>query len=364
MKVFTLIFIFFPHIFGISYERAEDVLIQLYRETKRVYLQNPKNTSYYSPFGEMRRKLTELLRGSLQIEPIILFDILNQNVDLQMAHFFFGDIISIESQYFDQFSDDSEDWRYKDVWEEHLDPSSKSVKSFFEISKELMRIVCSRYDSETIKAIMPIILSIQSRYLHHLKESEDKMEAARWINEFELIVQTFDPGNIDVLLNLYKKLGKLAVKHKGKIKEAGEDKFLVLRLLTLFHIYCRQFYSNHWELLDGYKFTAIPLELLTFIILDFSQEWIFNLLRRPPFLDKCLLIDFFEKNNQEFSLIFKIFENNLNIEFSSMRFFFEDDPPVAKFMRESMGANPNPQLSEKQLWLIKCFFHIIRKYQN
>jgi hypothetical protein len=346
MKFFLQLSLFFPLIFGASYEAPEDELIQLYKETKGFYLQNPNNTSYYSPFSVLHKELSKLLKDCLQIDPINLFNILNQNVDRQMAHFFFGKILLIEYE---------RDSVSSSIWKKHLDPRPKSSRSFFKKSKELMRIVCGRYDAETVKAILPIILSIQRRYLHHLKEYEDRVEAARWINEFEMILQTFDPGNIEILLNLYKKLGNMALEYNGNIPWTGKDRFFIKSSLTLFEIYCRQFYNNHW--MDLNEFTAVPRKILYFIFVNrIAKESVFRLLRYPELL---FLSDFYCYNNH-FSDILDILEIESKIKaFNYSESFLKDNPQHANLLRECIGNNPPCYFSEKYLWLIKGFFYVL-----
>jgi hypothetical protein len=351
MKIFYLIF-FSPLIFGCSHDPIKDDLIQLYKDTKRIYLKNPKNKYPYSRFNKSNGKLFKTLKNLYQTVPVELFNIIEKSANCQMAHLLFVEILSMELGDDVDILDDSSDL---DTWKEHLD--AKAAIYFFQRSKDLVRHILRSHDSKDFKVIIPIILSIQRRNIHFIKNHRIKMKAFEFIYEYEFIRHTFEPGNINTLLKLYEKLKPMALENNGIIPETGKGRFFIKTSLTLFGIYCRQFYDKYWRDLDEFKVTAIPRELLYFILRDLSNISVFW---RLGHLQTLSLNDFYSISGDNFSDIINIFTAELNTSwFDSIGSFYEDNSSYAKLMRESIGDKPHPRLSEKHLWIIKCIFHIL-----
>jgi hypothetical protein len=346
MKTFSFLCLFLPLIFGAPRELFGGDLIQLYKETKSIYIRN--RGPYDHEFNESYRKLKELLNEWWNGNPIELFNVLNQIATPQIAHFFFEEIIFIMSPEL------VNDWA---DWEDHLDPNS----SFELFLSKSQRLICGlyRYDAELLKEVLPIIQSIQSRNLHHIKGYIDRKEAAHWISEFDLISHTFDSGNVRTLLRLYEELRLMALKHNGHIPVMEKDRFIIWRSLHLFKIYCNQFYDKHWKDLDEGKFTSLPREVVYHIVVDRSKEVIFRLFRFPK---EYFFSDFCHFNN-DFSDIVDIFEteNDYIEEVTFSEFPLEDNPLFANFLHDSIN-NPkeySPHLGEKHFWLINCFLYVL-----
>jgi hypothetical protein len=264
MKIFTLLCLFFPLIFGSpNDEFVEDKLIQLYIDSKGLYLRNPEIAYDNSLFAKSYRQIRKILKNQLAKDPKSLFNTLLRHANRQIAHYFFGEIVSI---LLPDLEDDI--WGEDDIWEEHL--HSNSLVCFFERSKKLMRTVC-RYDKKIVNDILPIVLSIQRQHINHLKGNEERIKVAERIRKFEFISHSFDPGNTRTLLKLYEELRLLALKYNGQIPKTGKDRLAISRSLKLLKLYCRQFYDHHWVELDEYRFTAIPQELLFLILIEFSS---------------------------------------------------------------------------------------------
>jgi hypothetical protein len=346
-KIFSLLLL--PLILGACYEYAEDRLVPFYRNTKDLYLGKQNGSPLKSQFKRSRKKLSKLVNRLFSSNPTELFNVLHRITDRRLTHYIFGLVISIISP--DPIDD-------RDIWKEHLDPSINSAISFFKRSRTLMRSLCKN-DKSVVKETLPVILSIQKRYLHHLRDNVEKLDEAKmWIGEYEYISHTFKPGNLNILLKLYKDLRAMATIYEGEIPKAGKESFLVQRALNLFKIYCYQMYNNHWRELEGYKFTAIPKGLLYLIMIELSKETNFIILEGT---ESGLISDFFIFN-YEFNDLKKIFERKSNTKEKVLisDFLLKDNPQFADFLRNSIKPQGNAyKLREKQLWIIEAFFYVL-----
>jgi hypothetical protein len=357
MKVFSFFCVAFSLIFGVSNEFVKGELIQLYEDSKLLYLRGPINARSNFQFKLLYWKLEELFGMYLEKDQKGLFNILDQSANRQVVHFFFG-LYSLKLDpkkpaFLIRTVPREQSGERYEIWSEHLDTSSNAAKLFFARSFSLIRILCKR-DLEVAYDVLPIILSIQNRYLYHLQADRDRIEVAGWISEFGLIAH-YKKWNLEPLLKLYERL-RLVVRKYDEIPKEGKDIFFISNSLNLVELFCNLFYYKFWEELDGYKFTAIPRELLYLILIKFPKEKIFKLLRFPK---KCSVSDF--GYSSDFFNIFKGFKATLNeeemIEYSDLPF---QHPQFIYYLRSSvMPQVIHTNFSKKQMWLIKCFLHIL-----
>jgi hypothetical protein len=345
MIVFSLICLsFFPLIFGA--ELVEDKLIQLYKETNKIYLRIPAAPYLDSQLKESHLKIRDMLEDYLREKknPKELFNILYQDANLQTAHFFFREIFVIISRFRHIYC-------ILNDWRDHLDTSPKAVISFFKLADDLMVKVFA-YDSEVAKEILPIILSIQWQHIYLVKDQEERKRITERIRKFEFSSHTLEQKwTLRGISKLFKKLRLMANRHKGEIPMDGEDRSLILKSLDRFKNFCFQFYNNLWEELDNYKFTALSRELVYHIVIDRSRARVFDLLRNPQ---KLIIIDF-RLFNDDFLVIRKAYLNTVNTNEISL-----EHPHFIKFLCDIVKTDEIPEnLSQKHLWLIKCFLYIL-----
>jgi hypothetical protein len=271
-----------------------------------------------------------------------LFHILDQNGNRQMAHFVFAKGLEIMRPFRIK----------KDIWNEHFDPTINSAIAFFKKAKSLMFYIC-KCEKRLAFAALPILLSIQRRYLHHLKDAPDRMELAkRWIKEYEFISHTLDFGNLYALLNLYHYLRLMAKKYEGEIPKFEKDpneRFLILKSLNLFKIHCEDIYKNRWEELDGDLFTAIPKKVLYLIMMDRPKCMIFKFFIHPEVFSDDNLFFY----NNDFLNLASIFKSKFHNQLSFIPGYPTDKNPIfVKFLNSCTEDNSLSKRDILLAWVI------------
>jgi hypothetical protein len=338
-------------IFGALYADNQHEIIHLYKQAKDLYLAHLKDPSLKPQFENSCRKIDSFIDG-YEKDPTKLLNVLRQNGSRQVAHVIFGKMI--ERFYPHR--------KRRNLWEEHLNSDITSAISFFKRSLTLMYNFCTNNYS-LVKEGIPIILSIQRRHLHHLRGDEDKLEEVkRWIKEYEFIPYTFEPGNLHVLLTLFRYLRQMAIEHKGVIPMAREHRFSILRALHLFKIHSHHCFHFHWEELK--VFTAFPKYLLYHLMVDRSIRDTFRLLFKIRIKSNHCITNFFSYS-KDFNNLRRIFE----IMFKKFIIVFNHpmkvDPDFFQFLHCCIKGNGNPyNLSQRELWLIQVVFWVFSIPKN
>jgi hypothetical protein len=347
-KNFPLIGFFISLIFGASHDLLGDKLIHLYRHTRDFYFVKQRDPSLEPLFDKLYKDLDGFLRGCWSSDAVGLLNALRERENRQLAHYVFGKILSFLLP---------NKWERFNIWKVHLSPRIISAVFFFKKSKSLIYNVCRNY-SDVSKEILPIILSIQRQYLHHLKDDKAKMKIAkRWIEEYELVVHKEDFRDLDKFLKLFYYLKSEATACEGNIPKTGSDGFLIKSALHSLKIRCKLFYDVYWKELDDYKFTTLPKQLLFLIVIDRGKFMTFQFLNNPRMGDR-LDFDIFNKDFEKIVGIF--FQKSKKSLFVDGLDPFEKHLDFVEFLQHSIEPGGNTDnLSEKERWLIRVIFYLL-----
>jgi hypothetical protein len=338
-KLVLIIGLLFPFTFGAYNESPENIVIARYNEARQDYVLNRWGNDQYLDSRFLMKKLSDEFYSC---DIIKLFQSLDQNRDRQMAHFFIAKSLTLYRGI-----EESE------IWRESLDPTINSAISFFKRSRTLMYGISKR-DLESAKDILPSLLSIQEKYLHHLREDEEKMElASRWIKEFEYIATNFDVPNLDDLLTEYRYLRSMAKIYKGAIPKDGPDRFPILRSYYSLRIRCNNLFRRCWRTLDDFKFARLPRKLLFLIITGHYRHITFEFLGNDKDYSDIVF-------NRELYDIGETFKNKLKEGIILPHKSMMKNLIFVEYLQNCIkpGGNIN-NLSERDLWLIKVVLYIL-----
>jgi hypothetical protein len=221
---------------------------------RRIIDQNLKVIIFDKPSASQMAHLIQFYEN----DPIALLNIVRWNGNRQVSCFIIG-ILTLKPPV---------DFSYWDIYKIYSNISLP--KFFFQKCRILMNRVCKRRDWAKAKEILEILLSIQRQYLYHL-EASDLARAKRWINEYESILHTFDPSDMDAFLRLFRQIQSIAISCYGNFSA----KFFYLKLINRFKIFRYHALNRYWKKLNV---NSCPPKLLYLIVHDFNGLKIFNFL--------------------------------------------------------------------------------------
>jgi hypothetical protein len=235
---------------------------------------------------------------------------------------------------------------------------ASSIKFFFKRTKDLMHLICKGEDWEKAKEVLSIFLSIQRQFLSPHPESDDTMLLAKWwVEEYEFILNSFEPNDLDAFLRLFRELQSKAIEYKGQKPNDINLKFPISKLFNLFKLYCHYFYHVHWEkLADVANF---PPKLLYLICIRFSRGYIFKFLWD---INKGNPTDFFIFND-DISKIKKIYEKKFNHGRYILCETYRASSEASKFL-VSIKTNNSFGLGERQLWIIDAILYVLPIFKS
>jgi hypothetical protein len=350
--IFILSFILslIPNAFGspMGYDYDRNNLIYAYRNAKNLYQRQLLDESFQPLFVKIQSALAAFVVEEFRRNPLELFNLVREEGSFQFVHFVIGVLNSAFILEINTL------W----IWEEHL--RRVVCKGFFRRSKDLMNFVVRRKDWPENKEILAALLLIQRQYLYQLKPRERTLQKVRqWIEEYEIILRSFDPSNLDGFLRLFEKFQAIANNYERKvIFEFDLRDFPIFKSFKLFKLYCFHFYKYNWDKLDIF---TLPPKFVCMISLGFSRRGAFDFLLNP---NGGYLIDF-QVFIREFKKIKKAFEAEsqtriLITDITSQRF-----SEFYTFLCSCLDSNVNIcNFKQKEFWFLEVILHVLPIFRN
>lgn len=314
-----------------------DHLFHLYRKVADLYSKQNGNGPFLIPFQKSHNLLVKFVDKFYKKTPIVLLETVKERKSRPLAHFVFMAL----------------SWRLEreEMWEELSNPN---FSLFFMRAKRLAgNIVTERYWTTSKEALF-VLLSIQRQYLHHLNSHEDKFqEVRRWMREYEIIYDSFEPGNNDSLLHLFHYLQSMAIKCDGEI--LGSDPFGLsiknsLKLLKLGLYHLNQY---NWQAPDVLLF---PPKLLYLTTIKITKRTMFFLLKNPKVYDSCYLSLF----SPDFRRIKSIYEVQFKTKLRFTSGVLQTNSKFYRFLRECIEKKEKNiyNLEKRYFWFIETILLI------
>jgi hypothetical protein len=337
MSIFILLLISGISCSSLDFEINSENLYHSFRTVARLYSMKQNDPSFNFLFFNSVNKLISFIDGHREKELTKLFTMVREIGKFYLSNF----VILMVSIGCPQVMP----WERETGWKEIIqdDPFNLFLRS-----KRVMNFLIKKEDWTNTKETLQALLLIQRQFLHLLKGDEIKYQRAKlWIEEFEIIYYSFEPGNLNRLIRLFYKIESLS--HKYDIPDFKDrSKFPILKSIKLFKVYCYQYYHRDWARIKDVK--SVPRPLLYLILAGRSNFSVFKSLKYPS--PKVLFL------NMDFYKVIFTCAGGPCIMLSSCH--LKETAELYRFMRKwTECENGHPNLGEKENWFMKCLLHII-----
>jgi hypothetical protein len=349
MKIFFTLLAFLTVESSNLYPYDLDSLAFWWREVDKLYSRESASKPFSGPFIESYNQLVTFLNDIFMERPKDLFEAVRESQNLPMVNF----VITAQSRGCMPLKLGQSYFHLSEQFVCHKD----SYETFFESLKKLMWLVVKKKDWTKNKEILAVLLSIKRQYFYRLKLPEDlKQKVKLWIEEYEIIYNYFDPDNLNIPLQLFRGIQKLATENDEAIHKE-KYKFPLLKWLKLWALYNYHLYHHKWRSLP---LDEIPPKFLFLCIFNLRPRYVLKFLKNAT----CgSLRNFFF--NRHFLNVRQTYE----IDTGNMVYFlnnpFTRTTQFYKFMRRCVKDDSNPcDLEEKEIWITKAALQIATTFND